>query len=513
MRGISSVNTKNFLPLEFRLENFVFIFLAASFLLSSFIIISPVNAGTDYHRLTFKPIPLSKIAELENDGFDGGLAIAINSRNSQKDRNVFNFNKFLSTTRKTNSELDVDYSQLIEKQLKDLEEHMADEGPYGQLLQNDLNKLAMLYQDAGRNSDAKNTLERALQISKINKGLFHEEQIPLVEAYVQNLLALGDYSGVNEQLDFLVYLNQKCFGFDSPELIKPLADKVAWDMFLLNSTSINNGNNSTNAIDANALINNFSSPYQASSQYPGILVQTQETIVKAIQILVNARDFANPFLFDFEQQLIATYFYQARQSGMANSSEHLVTNLQGTYISHDPFDFTMSNYLNGKQAYQRLLGYMERNGQGASFDYVLASIGLGDWYTLFGKRLEGLQQYEKIQTILQGGDFSEEEKQVLMNPEIPSSLPAFSSSPFAPSTDFDSADSGNIYKGYIDVAFEISRFGRAKNFQTLGSSAQTPRDILTKLEWKIRDTQFRPLVKSENASDNHPVQLRYYYNY
>ena len=71
---------------------------------------------------------------------------------------------------------------------------------------------------------------------------------------------------------------------------------------------------------------------------------------------------------------------------MVNHGQHLVTNLQGSYISVDPYDFTMANFLNGEQSYQRLLGYMERSGQGSSFSYVEVAIGLGDWYMLFGKR-------------------------------------------------------------------------------------------------------------------------------
>lgn len=494
-----------------------------------------VNAGQDLRNLKFEPIAimftaetLSKevpASETSNNGSTApysfsldsmpGIAsgdsrqnVAIVDRYNPEENPVTDFSQFLIDPY-ANSEMDLDYSALIAKQLVEMESHINSEGPYGQSLQKDLNNLALLYQDAGEFAEAGKTLERVLQISKINKGLFHEEQIPIAEAYVKTLIALGDYARVDEQLDFLVYLYQKCFGADSPEIIKPLADKVAWDMHLYKLSAYE----SKASVNSNALANNFSSTSPFQSHEFGILAQTQETIVKAIQILINARDFGNPFLVDFEQQLIATYFYQARANDMVNHSQHLVTNLQGSYVSIDPYDFTMANFLNGEQAYQRLLGYMEKSGEASSFAYVQAAIGLGDWYTLFGKRQRGIEQYQQAQAILDAGNFTAQEKQTLLNPQTPSPLPAFNDSSFVAESEMVSGDMADAYMGYIDVAFEVGRFGLVKNFETLTSSPQTPRNVISTLEWDIRDTQYRPLLVTEGGPESKQFHLRYYYNY
>jgi len=470
------------------------------------------SAGPDLRSLVFEPKALTNITEIHESGVsaleDADTQLAISTQNIPQQNPVTDFSHYLHDPF-NNIELDVDYSTLIEKQLKELNNHIYEEGPYGQSLEKDLGNLAHLQQDAGEFAEARKTLERMLQISKINKGLFHEEQIPIAEAYVKTLIALGDYNKVDEQLGFLVYLYQKCFGADSPEIIKPLADKVAWDMHLYKLSAYE----SKTAVNSNALTGNYASHYQLENDEFGILSQTQDTIVKAIQILVKARDFDNPFLIDFEQQLIATYFYQARANGMVNHGQHLVTNLQGSYISVDPYDFTMANFLNGEQSYQRLLGYMERSGQGSSFSYVEVAIGLGDWYMLFGKRQRGLDQYQKVQTILEAGDFTAQEKQTLLNPPAPSPLPAFNNSAFVATSARGTGDMAHGYMGYIDVAFEVSRFGRVKNLETLGSSPQTPRNVVTTLEWEIRDTQYRPILVSDDGPGSRQFYIRYYYNY
>ena len=256
----------------------------------------------------FEPKALTNITEIHESGVSAlevaDTQLAISTQNIPQQNPVTDFSHYLIDPY-NNIELDVDYSTLIEKQLKELNNHIYEEGPYGQSLEKDLGNLAHLQQDAGEFAEARKTLERMLQISKINKGLFHEEQIPIAEAYIKILIALGDYNKVDEQLGFLVYLYQKCFGTDSPEIIKPLADKVAWDMHLYKLSAYE----SKARLNVNTLTGNYSSPSQLENHEFGILSQTQDSIVKAIQILVNARDFGNPFLLDFERQLIATYFY------------------------------------------------------------------------------------------------------------------------------------------------------------------------------------------------------------
>ena len=533
------MNTINTSPLRFSQPYcYLSVFSVVTLFLSSlpgFGFSSGVNAGQDLRNLKFEPIALvftpetlpgeASTSETMSNGspaldsfnldFMPGTAsgdsrqnVKTNDRYNPEENPVTDFSQFLIDPY-ANSDMDLDYSTLIARQLVEMESHINSEGPYGQSLQKDLNNLAQLYQDAGEFAEAGKTLERVLQISKINKGLFHEEQIPIAEAYIKTLIALGDYTRVDEQLDFLVYLYQKCFGADSPEIIKPLANKVAWDMHLYKLSAYEN----KASVYGNALVSSFSSSSPFQSHEYGILAQTQETIVKAIQILINARDFSNPFLVDFEQQLIATYFYQARANGMVNQSQHLVSNLQGTYVSIDPYDFTMANFLNGEQAYQRLLGYMEKSGWASSFAYVQAAIGLGDWYTLFGKRQRGIEQYQQAQAILDAGNFTAQEKQTLLNPQTPSPLPAFNDASFVAESEMVSGDMTQAYMGYIDVAFEVGRLGLVKNFETLTSSPHTPRNVISTLEWEIRDTQYRPLLVNESGPESKQFHLRYYYNY
>lgn len=100
-----------------------------------------------------------------------------------------------------------------------------------------------------------------------------------------------------------------------------------------------------------------------------------------------------------------------------------------------------------------------------------------------------------------------------MNPPAPSPLPAFNNSAFVATSARGTGDMAHGYMGYIDVAFEVSRFGRVKNLETLGSSPQTPRNVVTTLEWEIRDTQYRPILVSDDGPGSRQFYIRYYYNY
>lgn len=407
-----------------------------------------------------------------------------------------------------NPEQERGQEQFIAEQLAAVEATITREGPYSGAMEQELVKLAGLYQDAGDHQRALEAFRQAIQVNKIHHGLFHKDQVPLVEASIQSLLALGEYRQVDEELEYLIYLHQKFYGSDSTALIRPLATKVAWDMYYYESNALWEP---SPVLEQKALANGFALAPQVPGT--GLLTRTQELIIKGIQILVSARDFSNPFLHRFEQQLIETYFYQAYHDGQTRASSHYVSSLEGSSFSSEPFDLTKANFLNGEKAYQRLLEYMKRSGQENSLDYVVATIGLGDWYLLFAKLDDSRRQYEKAGLLLAQGNFSDADKAYLLQPAVPTELPAFGASPlFAGVGEAQEAPAGS-WMGYADVSFEISRYGKAVHIQLLEHSPDAPKAVLSALEWKLKDGLFRPHFAGGTPAGSEPLRIRYYYRY
>ena len=69
----------------------------------------------------------------------------------------------------------------------------------------------------------------------------------------------------------------------------------------------------------------------------------------------------------------------------------------------------------------------------------------------------------------------------------------------------------DAFAGFIDVEFELSRFGKAYNPQVITSN-NADRDIERELLRTIRNCRFRPLFVAGNAVKAEKMQLRYYYS-
>lgn len=66
------------------------------------------------------------------------------------------------------------------------------------------------------------------------------------------------------------------------------------------------------------------------------------------------------------------------------------------------------------------------------------------------------------------------------------------------------------YEGYVDLSFEISRYGSAKRIRILGSSEGTDPDVVNRLRRLLRSMPFRPVLL-EDSEAARQKKLRYYY--
>lgn len=456
-----------------------------------------VSARPDFRALEFAPAPL------KNESSDHR-----SSKRSDVEQ-LTGLDQYLPATYQPDVRDDANLDAAIAAHLADIENVINTEGPFSPTLEKDMGALAGLYQDKGEHARALDLFDRAIHISKINHGLYHPDQIPLQESSIQSLLAMGRIGDVEKQLDYLIYLNQKHYGSDSLEVIRPIAAKVAWDMALYEQALL--------AGDPAefAMTTGFTGLPNGDGINQGVLLDTQELIIKAIQILVGASEFANPFLHKFEQQLIETYFYQAHHDEQTRATSHYVNTLDGSFLATGPFDYTKANYLNGEEAYQRLLAYLEKCNKQDSLEYVMATVGLADWYLLFDELEKSRDQYARASQLLDAGNFSDAQKQQVLQPEVPVALPAFGKTPLfsALRNGHSSAVIPALYKGYVDVSFDLSRHGRVTNVKVIGKSEGTPRYVSTELEWQIRDSRYRPRLSASVPQGSDALTLRYYYNY
>src|SRR5687767_6060630 len=90
----------------------------------------------------------------------------------------------------------------------------------------------------------------------------------------------------------------------------------------------------------------------------------------------------------------------------------------------------------------------------------------------------------------------------LFGPPTPVVLPAFQPNPLA-------RDATRAETGYIDVEFEITKYGRSRAVEILDNANAThaaKQDLMT----LIRSSRYRPRLTEGTFADATPVRMRYY---
>ena len=114
---------------------------------------------------------------------------------------------------------------------------------------------------------------------------------------------------------------------------------------------------------------------------------------------------------------------------------------------------------------------------------------------------KNIEEYERAyETLEQAGAQAAIDE--LFAPKTPVLLPTFGSSTLA-------SDRAETSAAYIDVAFEISRYGVSREVRIVDATNATDADK-TRLVELIRRSRFRPRVTDGQFARKSPVVLRYY---
>ena len=138
-----------------------------------------------------------------------------------------------------------------------------------------------------------------------------------------------------------------------------------------------------------------------------------------------------------------------------------------------------------------------------------ALLHIADWELRFaGGRKENetaFQFYDALYERFEQADMEQGWMDEVFSPSLPVVLPAFVPNPLASIETPDSA-------GYIDVAFEITKYGEGKSVEILDTSTNTTDAARLHLRDVIKWRRFRPRVADGAFEDASRVVVRYYLN-
>lgn len=374
-------------------------------------------------------------------------------------------------------------------------------GHYAPELYQPLTALAAQHEKLGDLELALAEYERAEYIDRINHGLYSEAQIALTEDVIRILGKLNRSEAVGDRLNNYVYMHEKLFGQDSLQIVAALDMQAEWQFQAFRRTVADYPASGASLINPLTGIVLEDSPH-------GILQKTQHTWLRAIRLLVENHAYSNPLLPLLEDKLLTTYYAHANLGRMiygTHGPDSIADSSLARYEGGTSAEIEMMNFTNGVNVFKRKLHYLEAAGQFSAADYGDTLVELGDWYLLFGHRRDALATYQRAYDLMLDSDATVEER---FNPAVPLALtgatwPA-ATNPLPGNTRMD---------GYIDLAFTLTRYGRANKIRVLDTSDNTDKDVSNQLIREVHATQFRPLAGDGEAGSKQELALRYYYHY
>ncbi len=133
---------------------------------------------------------------------------------------------------------------------------------------------------------------------------------------------------------------------------------------------------------------------------------------------------------------------------------------------------------------------------------VNALIRVADWDLLFNQNGTALETYDQVYALLRDKGIPKEDIDAIFSPKVPVVLPAFLPNPI------DTDEAGAT--GYIDVAFEIHKYGSSRDVTVLNATPNATAADKNALTSVIYMSRFRPRVRDGEFGHRSPVVLRYY---
>ena len=385
-----------------------------------------------------------------------------------------------------------------ERQLVDeIRRVQSEQGPHSAALIKPLKALAFLYQDRGDHNREAVAIVRALQIVRTNYGLYSLDQAPLLRQSIRNEEARGDAASAwRIEQNLLTLIKRHRDDLRTVPILREIADErmdllkryaagayvpqVVWGCYFDPPWRRPQSGSSS------ALGNCLSGTKDMAIQ--SILFEAQRYYRDAIGILRRNKGSASPELRELEMNIArSSYVYRRYQAPRVDAFGK---------------GLASSAYQIGRRSLRHLLEDDIENSE-PLLNRMKSLVRIADWDLLFKDNGGALDSYEQAYEKLHAGGVPQASTEQLFSPKVPVVLPTFLPNPLA-------SAGQNKAAGYIDVAFDITKFGNSQHIHVLGATRNATRVAKRHLIRLIRDSTFRPRVKDGGFANRTPVVLRYY---
>jgi tetratricopeptide (TPR) repeat protein len=462
--------------------NYLVSFHVRSLVISATLLFGTAAQGnTGIGNLLFHPVPLAQAASIPA-GTASMSAAAVGA-----DRQAPQSLPVLHPTDKTRDAAIAGYRAAISTAI-------AREGPYARAIGEDAFALGRLLGVTGDAAEALKAFQLSLQVLRVNHGLYDLQQVPVLRAIIEQHLAQQDIASAHAMQETLFNLQSRHHGDESLMQVTALLEWADWNVSMFLQYEGRSAPFFTSDSDQLRL--------RLNNPRLGLAYTSYKTV---LAILQGEGTLSDPRLVMTERKLAALNF-------MLNQSIQLAVEGLPSYAGQSK-DFNSPvqileqanaiHFHDGSSALQRAIAYGYKVPDPDYNEIGERMMALGDWYLLFDRRAAALDIYEDALKLMESASLPQDTVERIMSPGMPIQTPdADYLSPAASDRDF---------AGFIDVQFELGKFGTASNPRIIGGTTDD-KHIEKELLRTIRKCKFRPKFVAGAPVSAEQVQLRYYYS-
>jgi hypothetical protein len=356
-----------------------------------------------------------------------------------------------------------------------------------------LTALGVLYQEDGDHGPAAQAFTRALQVVRVNYGLYTLDQAPLLDQAIRNQEAQGNVAAAWElEHELAALARRNPDDVRAASILRSIGVKRLAQLDLYASGKV---------VPQIALgcyyqhpSNRVAGSCVAGSRGAAIRwmnADVQEYLHDAVALFHQHGLYSSAELEDVEREIVrASYAY--------GGSRH-------DYGHHAGYSVGSYGYGHGRESLKRLLEYTVARSEPV-IERIRAFVEIADWDLLTATRPDLARgEYQQAYEQLVARSVPQAQIDELFAPELPVALPVFVANPLhSPETPTS--------KGFVDVAFEITEQGRAQRVDILGTSTNASFAEKRSIAQLVHRSRFRPRVVDGAIAAAAPVTIRYYLN-
>ncbi|MCP5357674.1 MAG: hypothetical protein H7A06_05990 [Pseudomonadales bacterium] len=363
-------------------------------------------------------------------------------------------------------------------------------GAWSLQIAEELNSLGELLQAQGHYEKSIEIFDRAVHINRVNNGLFSPTQVPLIQKIVRANMALGQWQQADEREQYAFYVQTRAYRIDDPRMIDVFGRLARWNIATF-----------YRGVDADPGPRLYQTYmlYRTAAQSVGAHFGTRDPrYVALLRDTAAAADMLDRF--SLEGVNVGTRM---------NPDLRMVSEFAGGSTHPQGRDN------GGEQALKEIIDFYNAPERLPSDDNLMnrarAMAELGDWYLIRDRRQAAMQTYKDAYDQLAAAPNGE-----ALLPQVFGEiafLPTYASFDEQRKEAYGVGPDTGARMGYVDLAFDVSQYGRLSNFEVLAMEPADAERADIQVISAVRSTLVRPKIVDGETTKSEVERYRFSFWY